>query len=117
MPTRANSNVPVTIMTSASSNAQTGENPVEMATSSTGARVKVSSSVMDSRAKAASSLPEPPSMCAQRARTIEPICGTEAPTSAATTTSARAGAWVEASRSSVPSAAACRPTCGNSTFA
>lgn len=56
-----------------------GWTPVHSAVARTGPTTKVNSSVTDSKAAAVGSRGEPSSLAAQRARTIGPTCGTEAP--------------------------------------
>ncbi len=87
------------------------------AVASTGPITKVNSSVTDSKAAAVDMSGEPSSLFAQRARTIGPICGVDAPAGTAATSSAHSGACDSASTVSSEIAAACTTTPGISTAA
>lgn len=70
---------------------------MQSAVATSGPSTKVSSSVTDSKAAAVLVRGEPWSLTPQRARTMGPICGTEAPVGTAAAKSAHKGASISAS--------------------
>lgn len=91
------------------------------AVASTGPTTKVNSSVTDSKAAAVAISGEAgrpgaaPSRAAQRARTIGPICGMDAPVGTAARKRAHSGASARASAVRPPTETACMRTPGRST--
>jgi len=92
-----------------------GWTAVHRAVASSGPKTKVSSSVTDSKAAAVVIRGESWSFTPQRARTMGPICGTEAPVGTAAANSAHRGAWERASAVRDRPARVCTRTPGTST--
>jgi hypothetical protein len=111
----ANSRPPTRVSAASVSRPAAGSTPVHSAVASSGPNTKVSSSVTDSKAAAVVIRGESWSLTPQRARTMGPICGTEAPVGTAATKSAHRGASASASAVRESTASVCRRTPGSST--
>lgn len=93
----ANSRPPIRVSPASVSRPAAGCTAVQSAVATSGPSTKVSSSVTDSKAAAVLMRGELRSLTPQRARTMGPICGTEAPVGTAATNSAHKGASIRAS--------------------
>ncbi len=112
---KAKSSPPTSVRDASATSPAAGCSPVHSAVASTGPITKVNSSVTDSNAAAVGIRGEPSSFAAHRARTMGPICGTDAPAGTAATYSAHRGAPSSASAVSRAIADACTTTPGSST--
>lgn len=111
----ANNRPPIRVSPASVIRPAAGFTVVHRAVARRGPKTKVSSSVTDSKAAAVLSSGESWSLTPQRARTMGPICGTEAPVGTAATNSAHRGAWPSASAVNVRPDRVCTRTPGSRT--
>jgi hypothetical protein len=111
----ANSRPPMSVSAASVTRPAAGSTAVHRAVASSGPTTKVSSSVTDSKAAAVVIRGESWSFTPQRARTMGPICGTEAPVGTAAANSAHRGASMSARAVSVRPDSVCTSTPGIST--